>query len=75
MKVRVERAYTGTGFHVHGVPPGSVWILALRERGQVRTFRVRGDDSWNRRTASEALDLLAVELPGIARRSIRFSVQ
>ena len=77
MQVRVERAFTsGTGWNPHGFEPRAVWILSLRDRlGQVRTFRTRGADSWDRATASEALDLLAVELPDVARRSIRFRVK
>ena len=69
MRVKVERAYTGSG-------SGSVWILSLRDgRGQVRTFRSRGSDSWDRKTATEALDVLGVELPEVSRRSIRFLVK
>lgn len=29
-------------------------------------------DEWNRRTATQALDLLSVELPNVPRKSIRF---
>ena len=66
MVVRVESIWSGGdryGFRLSGA-----------YRGKHFRFQLSAD-SWNRRTASEALDLLDVELPGVARRSIRFSVK
>lgn len=76
MRVKVERTNIArTGWNPHGFEPSSVWLLSGTYRGWSFRFRIRGADSWNRATATEALDLLAVELPEVSRRSIRFSVK
>lgn len=65
MQVKVETCWNGHAFYFRlTIPVGKYARHELQ-------LRVPGDE-WNRITASEALDLLAVELPQVSRRSIRF---
>lgn len=76
MLVCVERTnIVRTGWNPHGFEPSSVWLLSGTYRGWSFRFRVRGGDNWNRKAASNALDVLGVELPEVSRRSIRFLVK
>jgi hypothetical protein len=53
----------------------AVFLLSGRSRGRLRQYRLRIDgDYWSRTASTAALDLLAVELPEVSRRSIRFRV-
>lgn len=57
MKIRVQFCWNGTRYMFRLLTCGGLLV--------------RGDE-WTRKTATEALDLLAVELPNVPRKSIRF---
>jgi len=57
MRIRVQFCWNGTRHVYRLLTCGGLLIRA---------------DEWNRATATQALDLLAVELPNVRRESIRF---
>lgn len=67
MKVKVERCYSQNDNY-------TVWSLALKDKGQTNTYRIRTyTPNWNRKAATEALNLLQVELPHLNRQNYRFA--
>lgn len=69
MKVKVERCYSQNDNY-------TVWSLALKIKGQTKTYRIRTySPEWNRKAATEALNILQVELPQLHRQNYKFAVK